>query len=105
MSLTGHNWETHPIVTGPDASCILGADFLQKGYFEDLKRYKWAFGVAALGNDGTSQLSTSPGLLDDPSVMGLLKMEDQKVLTASITVDGRQYQTNRDSLLPKQNLI
>lgn len=26
VSLTGHNWETHGIVAGPDAPCILGID-------------------------------------------------------------------------------
>ncbi|GAB0206302.1 hypothetical protein GRJ2_003095800 [Grus japonensis] len=37
VSLTGNDWEKHPIVTGPEALCILGIDYLWKGYFKDKK--------------------------------------------------------------------
>jgi len=31
VSLTGQEWQKHPIVTGPEAPCILGIDYLRKG--------------------------------------------------------------------------
>ena len=62
VSLTGNEWEKHPIVTGPEAPCILGTDYLQRGYFKDPKGYLWAFGIAALEMEETEQLSTLPGL-------------------------------------------
>ena len=37
VSLTGNEWQKHPIVTGPAAPCILGIDFLRRGYFKDPK--------------------------------------------------------------------
>jgi len=46
VSLTGKEWQKHPIVTGPKALCILGIP--SRGYFKDLKGYRWAFGIAAL---------------------------------------------------------
>ncbi|GAB0208777.1 hypothetical protein GRJ2_003343400 [Grus japonensis] len=39
VSLTGNDWEKHPIVTGPEAPCILGIDYLRRGYFKDPKGY------------------------------------------------------------------
>ena len=51
VSLTGNGWQKHPIVTGPEAPCILGIGCLRSGYFKDPKGYKWAFGVAALETD------------------------------------------------------
>ena len=62
-------------MTGPDAPCILGIDYLRRGYFKDPKGYRWAFGIAAL--EETEQLSTLPGLSEDPTVVGLLKVEEQ----------------------------
>jgi len=47
VSLTGQEWQKHPIVTGPEALCILGIDYLRRGYFKDPKGYRWAFGIAA----------------------------------------------------------
>ncbi|RMC00700.1 hypothetical protein DUI87_22727 [Hirundo rustica rustica] len=37
VSLTGKEWQKHPIVTGPGAPCILGIDFLRNGYYKDSK--------------------------------------------------------------------
>ena len=105
MSLTGKNWQKHPIVTGPDAPCILGIDYLKRGYFKDPKGYKWAFGIAAVDTEKIEQLSDLPGLSDDPSVVGLLMVDDQQVPIATTTVHRRQYRTNRDSLIPIQKLI
>ncbi|XP_009887794.1 PREDICTED: uncharacterized protein LOC104290399, partial [Charadrius vociferus] len=42
---------------------------------------------------------------DDPSVLGLLRVEDQQMPIATATVHRRQYRTNRDSLIPIHNMI
>ncbi|KAK4806863.1 hypothetical protein QYF61_012584 [Mycteria americana] len=105
VSLTGNEWQKHPIVTGPEAPCILGIDYLRRGYFKDPKGYWWAFGRAALETEEIKQLSTLPGLSEDPSVVGLLRVEEQQVPIATTTVHRRQYRTNRDSLIPIHELI
>ncbi|XP_010561942.1 PREDICTED: uncharacterized protein LOC104829417 [Haliaeetus leucocephalus] len=102
VSLTGDKWEKHPIVTGPEAPCILGIDYLRRGYFKDPKEYQWAFGVAT---EKIKQLSTLPGLSEDPFIVGLLQVEEQQVPIATRTVHRRQYRTNRDSLAPIHELI
>jgi len=48
VSPTGQEWQKHPIVTGPEAPCILGIDYLRRGYFKDPKGYRWALGIATL---------------------------------------------------------
>ncbi|KAK4810764.1 hypothetical protein QYF61_007738 [Mycteria americana] len=105
VSLTGNEWQKHPIVTGPEAPCILGIDYLRRGYFKDPKGYRWAFGIAALETEEIKQLSALPGLSEDPSVVGLLRVEEQQVPIATTTVHRRQYRTNRDSLIPIHELI
>ncbi|GAB0209016.1 hypothetical protein GRJ2_003367300 [Grus japonensis] len=40
VSLTGNEWEKHPTVTGPEDPCILGIDYLRRGYFKDPKGYR-----------------------------------------------------------------
>lgn len=40
MSLIGHEWQKHCIVTGPDALCILSVDYLRGEYNEDLRGYR-----------------------------------------------------------------
>ena len=72
LSLTGRDWQKHPIVTGPGAPCILGIDYLKRGYFKDPKGYRWAFGIAAVDTEGVKQLSMLSGLSEDLSVVGLL---------------------------------
>jgi len=37
VSLTGQEWQKHPIVTGPEAPRILGIDYLRRGYFKNPK--------------------------------------------------------------------
>ena len=59
-------------MTGPGAPCILGTDYLRRGYFKDPKGYLWAFGIAAVDTEGVKQLHALPGLSEDPSVVGLL---------------------------------
>ena len=94
VSLSGKEWEKHPIVSGPDAPCILGIDYLRRWYFKDPKGYRWAFGIAALETEGIKQLSVLPGLSEDPSVVGLLGIKEQRVPTATTTVHRWQYCTN-----------
>ncbi|GAB0209453.1 hypothetical protein GRJ2_003411000 [Grus japonensis] len=105
VSLTGNDWEKLPIVTGPEAPCILGIDCLRRGYFKDPKGYRWAFGIAALEVEEIELLSSLPGLSEDPSVVGLLRVEEQQVPIATTTVHRQQYHTNRDSLVPIHKLI
>ncbi|GAB0206390.1 hypothetical protein GRJ2_003104600 [Grus japonensis] len=50
-------------------------------------------------------LSSLPGLSEDPSVVGLLRVEGQQVPIATTTVHQWQYRTNRDSLVPIHKLI
>ncbi|GAB0205975.1 hypothetical protein GRJ2_003063100 [Grus japonensis] len=87
------------------APCILGIDYLRKGYFKDPKGYRWAFGIAALEVEEIEPLSSLPGLSEEPSVVGLLRVEEQQVPIATTTVHRRQYRTNRDSLVPIHELI
>ncbi|RMB89025.1 hypothetical protein DUI87_34595 [Hirundo rustica rustica] len=68
-----------PIVTGPEAPCILGIDYLRNGYFKDPKGYRWAFGIAAVETEDIRQLSTLPGLSDDSCAVGLLRVEEQQI--------------------------
>ncbi|KAK4826533.1 hypothetical protein QYF61_010030 [Mycteria americana] len=37
VSLTGNEWQKHPIGTGPEAPCTLGIDCLRRGCFKDPK--------------------------------------------------------------------
>ena len=75
ISLTGKDWQKHPIVTGPGAPCILCIDYLRRGYFKDPKGYRWAFGIAAVDTEGVEQLSVLPRLSEDLSVVALLRLK------------------------------
>ncbi|RMB95365.1 hypothetical protein DUI87_28353 [Hirundo rustica rustica] len=90
VSLTGNEWKRHPIVTGPEAPCILSIDFLQNGYFKDSKGFRWAFGIAAVETGGVKQLNTLPGLSENPSAVGLRKAEEQRVPIATLIVYRRR---------------
>ncbi|RMC15121.1 hypothetical protein DUI87_07302 [Hirundo rustica rustica] len=94
VSLTGKEWQKHPIVTGSGAPCILGIDFLRNGYYKDSKGFRWAFGIAAVEAEGIKKLNSLPGLSENPSAVGLLKVEEQRVPVATSTVHRRQYRTN-----------
>ena len=52
VSLTGNEWQKHPIVTGPEAPCILGIDYLRRGYFKDPKGVSVGFWYSCLGDGG-----------------------------------------------------
>ncbi|RMB97159.1 hypothetical protein DUI87_26443 [Hirundo rustica rustica] len=101
----GNGWQKHPIVTGPEAPCILGIDCLRNGYFKDPKGYRWAFGIAAVETEDIRQLNTLPGLSDDSCAVGLLRVEEQQVPIATRTVHRWQYHTDRDSVIPIHEMI
>ncbi|RMC01658.1 hypothetical protein DUI87_21671 [Hirundo rustica rustica] len=105
VSLTGKEWQKHPIVTGSGAPCILGIDFLRNGYYKDSKGLRWAFGIAAVEAEGIKKLNSLPGLSENPSAVGLLKVEEQRVPVATSTVHRRQYRTNRDAVIPIHKMI
>ncbi|TRZ10533.1 hypothetical protein HGM15179_016574 [Zosterops borbonicus] len=105
VSLTGKEWKKHSIVTGPDAPCILGIDFLRNGYYKDPKGLRWAFGIAAVEAENIKQLNTLPGLSENPSAVGLLRVEEQRVPIATSTVHRRQYRTDRDAVIPIHRMI
>jgi len=94
VSLTGKEWQKHPILPGPEAPCILGIDCLRKGHFKNPKKYQRASSIAALEMEQFKQLSILPGLSEDPSVVGLLRAEDQQVSIVTTTVHRWQYRTN-----------
>ncbi|RMB92940.1 hypothetical protein DUI87_30679 [Hirundo rustica rustica] len=105
VSLTGKEWQKHPVVTGSGAPCILGIDFLRNGYYKDSKGLRWAFGIAAVDAEGIKKLNSLPGLLENPSAVGLLKVEEQRVPVATSTVHRQQYRTNRDAVIPIHKMI
>ncbi|KAK4815965.1 hypothetical protein QYF61_010459 [Mycteria americana] len=49
-----------------EAPCALSRDCLRITYFKDMKGYQ--FGVATMNTEKMKQLSSLPGLLEDPSV-------------------------------------
>ncbi|RMC20714.1 hypothetical protein DUI87_01566 [Hirundo rustica rustica] len=105
VSLTRKEWEKHPIVTSPETPCILGIDYLRSGYFKDPKGLRWAFGIAAVVTEGIRQLNTLPGLSENPSALGLLKVQEQRVPIATSIVHRRQYRTTRDAVIPIHKMI
>ncbi|TRZ05729.1 hypothetical protein HGM15179_021378 [Zosterops borbonicus] len=105
MSLTGKEWKKHPIMTGREVLCILGIDFLRSDYFKDPKELRWAFGIPAVETEGIKQLNTLPGLSENPSAVGLLRVEEKQVPTATSTVQHWQYQTNTDAVIPIPKMI
>ncbi|RMC18203.1 hypothetical protein DUI87_05084 [Hirundo rustica rustica] len=105
VSLTRKEWQKHPIVTAPEDPCILGIDFLWNSYCKDPKGHRWAFGIAAVEAEGIKKLNTLPGLLENPSAVGLLKVEEQCVPVATSTGHHQQYRTNRDAVIPIHKMI
>ncbi|KAM3666113.1 uncharacterized protein VK521_007233 [Ammospiza maritima maritima] len=55
--------------------------------------------------EGIKQLNTLSGLSENPSAVGLLKVEEQRVPIATSTVHRRQYRTNRDAVIPIHKMI
>ncbi|GAB0208093.1 hypothetical protein GRJ2_003275000 [Grus japonensis] len=93
------------VVCQPGKWTTMERDYLRRGYFKDPKGYRWAFGIAALEMEEIELLSSLPGLSEDPSVVGLLRVEEQQLSIATTTVHQWQYRTNRDSLVPIHKLI
>lgn len=81
VSLLEKEWQKHPIVTGPEALCILAIDYLRRGPKKDPEGYWWAFGISALETQKIKHLCTLPGLLEIPSVLGFLRVEEQLIAT------------------------
>ncbi|RMC22068.1 hypothetical protein DUI87_02939 [Hirundo rustica rustica] len=75
------------------------------GYYKDSKGLRWAFGIAAVEAEGIKKLNSLPGLSENPSAVGLLKVEEQRVPVATSTVHHRQYRTNRDAVIPIHKMI
>jgi len=105
MSLNENEGQKQPAVTGPEALCILGIDFLRKGCFMVPKGYWWAFGIAPLETEEIKQLSTLPGLSKNPSVLGLLRVEEKQMPVTTTMVHWWQHGTHHDSLIPIHKLI
>ncbi|RMC20554.1 hypothetical protein DUI87_01405 [Hirundo rustica rustica] len=105
VSLTGKEWQKHPIVTGSRAPCILGIDFLRNSYYKDTKGLRWAFRITAVEAEGIKKLNSLPGLSENPSAVGLLEVEEQRVPVATSTVHRQQYRTNRDAVIPIHKMI
>ncbi|RMC20310.1 hypothetical protein DUI87_01157 [Hirundo rustica rustica] len=59
----------------------------------------------AVEAEGIKKLNSLPGLSENPSAVGLLKVEEQRVPVATSTVHRRQYQTNRDAVIPIHKMI
>ncbi|RMC15018.1 hypothetical protein DUI87_07197 [Hirundo rustica rustica] len=101
---------TEPIsiarVTGRSQELTVGSrDFLGNGYYKDSKGFRWAFRIAAVEAEGIKKLNSLPGLSENPSTVGLLKVEEQRVPVATSTVHRRQYRTNRDAMIPIHKMI
>ncbi|GAB0209327.1 hypothetical protein GRJ2_003398400 [Grus japonensis] len=88
-----------------ETPCILGIDYLRRRYFKDPKGYQWASGTAALETEEIEQLCTLSCLSEDPSVVGLPRVEEQQVPIATTMVRWLQYSKDRDSLIPIHKLI
>lgn len=104
VSLTGNVWQKHPTVSGPEVLCISGIDCLRRGYFKDPEGYWWVFSTTALEAEEVKQLPALPGLSEDPSVVGLLKVREQ-VLVATTALLQQQHCTNWDTIIPIHKLI
>jgi len=66
---------------------------LRRGYFKDPTRILADFWYA-LEMEEIQELSALPGLSEDTSVVGLLRVEEQQVPTDTTTVHQRQHRTS-----------
>ncbi|KAJ7399007.1 hypothetical protein BTVI_119311 [Pitangus sulphuratus] len=65
---------------------------------QDPKGYHWAFEIAAVETKKIRQLNTLPGLSEDPSAVGLLRVEEQQIPITTTSVPCQQYRTNQGSV-------
>ncbi|RMC19939.1 hypothetical protein DUI87_03506 [Hirundo rustica rustica] len=77
----------------------------QKWILQRSKRISLGFGIVAVETEDIRQLNTLPGLSDDSSAVGLLRVEEQQVPIATATVHHQQYHTDRDSVIPIHEMI
>ncbi|RMC11042.1 hypothetical protein DUI87_12234 [Hirundo rustica rustica] len=66
---------------------------------------RWAFGIAAVEAEGIKKLNSMSGLSENPSAVGLLKVEEQRVPVATSMMHRQQYRTNRDAVIPIHKMI
>lgn len=84
--------------------CVLARDYLKRGCVKVPKRHCWVF-FAALEMEKIKQLPTLPGISENPSLVGLLRVEEQLVSITTTMVHQHQYHTNWDFLIPTHQLI
>ena len=65
----------------------------------------WGFGRAVLETKDMNRLCPLLGLPQNPSVVGLLRVEEQQVPMATMVVHLRQHHANRDSLIAVHELV
>lgn len=82
VSLAGNEWQKHHTVTGPEATWILAIVYLRRGYLRTQK----------------------PGLGENPSAVGLLRVEEQVLITAT-SLHCWQNCTIWDSVVPTHEMI
>ncbi|RMC12149.1 hypothetical protein DUI87_11284 [Hirundo rustica rustica] len=80
-------------------------DFFRTSFYKEPKGLRWAFGIGAVKAEGIKQLNTLPGLSENPSAVGLMKVKEQRVPVATLTVHSQQYWTNRDAVIPIHKMI
>lgn len=88
-----------PSYVAPGGNCEEEGEAETKYYeliFKDPEGYRWTFGIHALETEEIKQLYTLLSLSEDPSVVGLLKVKEQKVLIATTMVHWCQCCTNQD---------
>lgn len=85
--------------------CVLSIDYFRRGYFRVPRGHRWGFGIAVLEMEDIKQLSTLLGLPQNPSVGGLLRVEEEQVPMATTLAHLRQRHTNRDSLIAIHELV
>lgn len=105
MSSTGNKCQKHPVLTDLEAPCILVTDYLRIQYYKDPKGYWWTVGVANGDIEEIKQLSTLSSLLENISVVGFMRVEEQQVPIATVAMYWLQYCTYQDFLVPIHELI
>lgn len=86
-------------MTDWEGTCIVGTGSLRRSFFPGLKGYWWDFGVATMDAEKIKQLSTFPGLLEDPSVVVLMYIEVQQLLIATLMLHQWCYGTKQNFLV------
>ncbi|RMC04321.1 hypothetical protein DUI87_19140 [Hirundo rustica rustica] len=72
---------------------------------KDPKGLRWAFGIAAVEAEVIKKLISLPRLSENPSAVGLLKVEEQRVPVATSMVHRRQCRTNQGAMIPIHKMI